>query len=197
MKLEEKREVEKFKKQNRKYEKKNKQAIDFKWVGVLTVLAFVISFCFSFFSETVLPNAHVIIGVLLVIIFIGLGIVFDMIGVAVTAADEKPFHSMSAHKVHGAKVAIIFTKNADKVASFCCDVIGDICGIVSGSAGVIVSTNLSQTLSFNPFIITLSITALIAALTIGGKALGKGLAMTKCNTILYEFSKFVSIFYHP
>lgn len=196
MKIEEKNEVEKFKKQNKKYEKKNKQKANIRWVVTLTVIAFAISFCFSFFSETILPNAHVLIGVLLVFVFIGLGILFDMVGVAVTAADEKPFHSMSAHKVHGAKIAIIFKKNADKVASFCCDVIGDICGIVSGSAGVIVSTNLSSTFHLDSFMMTLSMTALIAALTIGGKALGKSLAMTKCNMILYEFSKFVSIFYH-
>ncbi len=197
MKKEEKKEIEQFKKQNKKYEKKNKQKANIRWVTTLTLMAFVISFCFSFFSETILPNAHVLIGILLVFVFIGLGIIFDMVGVAVTAADEKPFHSMSAHKVHGAKVAIMFKKNADKVASFCCDVIGDICGIISGSAGVIVSTNISSTLHLNTFIITLSITAFIAALTIGGKALGKSLAMTKCNMILYEFSKIVSIVYHP
>lgn len=197
MKKEEKKEIEQFKKQNKKYEKKNKQKANIRWVITLTMMAFIISFCFSFFSETVLPGAHVMIGVLLVFVFIGLGIIFDMVGVAVTAADEKPFHSMSAHKVHGAKVAIMFKKNADKVASFCCDVIGDICGIVSGSAGVIVSTNIANTFHLNTFIITLSITAFIAALTIGGKALGKSLAMTKCNMILYEFSKVVSIVYHP
>lgn len=197
MKIEEKKEIERFKKQDKKLEKKRKKKANTKWVITLTLAAFVISFCFSFLSETVLPNAHVLVGILLVILFIGLGIIFDMVGVAVTAADEKPFHSMSAHKVHGARVAIIFKRNADKVASFCCDVIGDICGIVSGSAGVIVSTNLSTTFELNLFFTTLTITALIAAFTIGGKALGKGIAMTKCNVILYEFSKCVSLFYHP
>ena len=197
MKLEEKREVEKFKKQNKKNEKKNKNKVNIKWVTTLTVIAFTISFIFSFISETVLPNAHLIIGILLVIVFILLGVIFDMVGVAVTAADEKPFHSMSARKVHGAKVAIVFKRNADKVASFCCDVIGDICGIVSGSAGVIVAATLTSTFNLNPLITSLVITALIAALTIGGKAMGKGFSMRKCNIILYEFSKFVSIFYNP
>ena len=60
--------------------------------------------------------------------FIFLGILFDIIGVAVTSSDDKIFHSMSARKVRGAKVAVKFHKNAEKVSSFCCDVVGDICG---------------------------------------------------------------------
>ena len=118
-----------------------------------------------------------------------------MIGVAVTSADEKPFHSMSARKVKGANIAVMFKKNADKVSSFCNDVIGDICGIISGSAGVIIATFLANTFEINIFIVTLLVTAIIAALTIGGKALGKSIAINKSNYILYEFSKLVSHFY--
>ena len=89
----------------------------------------------------------------------------------------------------------MFKKNADKVSSFCNDVIGDICGIISGSAGVIIATFLANTFEINIFIVTLLVTAIIAALTIGGKALGKSIAINKSNYILYEFSKLVSHFY--
>lgn len=194
-KLRIKNEIENLKVQIRRKEKKSKEKPNFKWILKIMGLAFVISLFFSFVSETILPNVNVIIGIFLVIVFILIGVLFDMIGVAVTSADEKPFHSMNSRKVKGADVAVKFKKNADKVSSFCNDVIGDICGIVSGSAGAIIALALANTLHIDKFIVTLIITALIAALTIGGKALGKSYAINKSNLILYEFAKVVSTFY--
>lgn len=188
-------EIENLKVQIRRKEKKSKERPDFKWIFKIMALAFVISITFSFISETVLPNVNVIIGILLVIIFILLGVIFDMIGVSVTSADEKPFHSMNSRKVKGAGVAVKFKKSADKVSSFCNDVIGDICGIVSGSAGAIIAIALANSLHVDKFVITLVVTALIASLTIGGKALGKSYAINKSNLILYKFAKFISNFY--
>lgn len=189
--------VKGFKKKISKQEKSNKKKSNMKWILTITVLAFMISFFFSFASETLMPNVPTLVGIIILIIFILLGILFDMIGVAVTSADVRPFHSMSAKKIRGASVAVTFKKNADKVSSFCNDVIGDICGIVSGSAGVYIAVNLSKLLEINGFLCSLLITSLIAALTIGGKALGKGFAINRSTTILYEFSKFISYFYKP
>lgn len=174
--------------------KKKKNGTDYSWIIKITLIAFAISFCFSFISETTLPNVNVIIGIVLVLVFIILGVIFDMIGVSVTSADEKSFHSMSSRRVRGAKTAVILKKNAEKVSSFCNDVIGDICGIISGSAGVVIASKIALKLNLPVFLVTLSVTALIAALTIGGKALGKGIAINKGNEILFMFSKFISIF---
>ena len=190
-----KNEIENLKVQIRRKEKKSKERPDFKWIFKIMALAFVISITFSFISETILPNVNVVIGILLVIIFILLGVIFDMIGVSVTSADEKPFHSMNSRKVKGAGVAVKFKKSADKVSSFCNDVFGDICGIVSGSAGTIIAIALANSLHVDKFVITLVVTALIASLTIGGKALGKSYAINKSNLILYKFAKFISNFY--
>ena len=66
--------------------------------------------------------------VLLLIVF--LGILFDIIGVAVMSANEKPFHSMAAKKLPGAVEAMKLLRSAEKVSSFCNDVVGDICGVV-------------------------------------------------------------------
>lgn len=195
--LKQKEIIKNFKKKVKKEEKKNKKKINMAWIVTITVVAFFISFLFSFASETIMPNVSVLVGIILVVIFIILGILFDMIGVAVTSADEKPFHAMSAKKIRGANVAVLFKKNADKVSSFCNDVIGDICGIISGSAGVYIASNLATTYAFRPFTTSLFITALIAAFTIGGKAFGKGIAINNSTMILYEFSKFVSYFYQP
>lgn len=167
------------------------------WIIKITLLAFVISFIFSFISEMALNNTGIIVGIIILFIFILLGVIFDMIGVAVTASDEKPIHSMNARKVRGADVATIFKKNADKVSSFCNDVVGDICGIISGSAGVVIASSLTKIIKIDPLYISLIVTAIVAALTIGGKALGKGVAMKNSNNILFTFSKFASFFYKP
>ena len=192
-----KEEIKNLKVQTRRKEKKDKAKPDFKWILTIMVLSFVISLVFSFASEMTLPNVPVIVGIIIVILFIFLGIVFDMIGVAVTSADEKPFHSMNARKVPGADVAVKFKKNADKVSSFCNDVIGDICGIVSGSAGAMIALSIAEALDTNKFIISLVVTATVASLTISGKAIGKSYAINKSNLILYKFSKSVSYFYKP
>lgn len=189
-------EIINLKKQIKRKEKKNKQLIDFKWIIRISVLSFIISIIFSMTSESIIPNVNTIIGIIIVVAFIFIGILFDMIGMSVASADEKPFHSMNSRKVKGADIAVKFKKNADKVSSFCNDVIGDICGVVSGSAGVIIATSVSKTLDI-PFIFcSLLVTGLISSLTIGGKAMFKSYAINKSNLILYEFSKFISNFYH-
>lgn len=175
--------------------KKKKELVNYSWIIRITTITFIISLSFTAFSEIVIPNVNVVVGILLLIIFILLGIIFDMIGVSVTAADIVPFNSMNSRKVKGADIAVTFKKNADKVSSFCNDVVGDICGIVSGSAGSIIALSIASALKINKFYVMLVVTALVASLTIGGKALGKSFAINKSNNILYKFSKFVSYFY--
>ena len=98
-----------------------------------------ISASFSFISSVLLENSGMLAAFLLLFFIVALGILFDMVGVAVTAADEKPFHAMAAKKVPGAGKAIWLLRNADKVASFCNDVVGDICGIISGAASAVIA----------------------------------------------------------
>ena len=174
---------------------KKKELINYSWIIKIVLLTFVISFIFSAFSEIIIPNVTLIIGVILLIVFILIGILFDMIGVSVTASDIAPFNSMNSRKIRGADIAVTFKKNADKVSSFCNDVVGDICGIVSGSAGSIIAISIANRFNFDKFYVMLIVTSIVASLTIGGKALGKSLAINKSNTILYRFSLFVSYFY--
>ena len=103
---------------------------------------------------------------------------------------------MNSRKIKGAKLAVRFKKNANKVSNFCCDVIGDVCGIISGSIAVVLATSLSRVLNINLFVALVLFSAITAALTIGGKALGKSFAINKSNLILFEFAKLVSNFYH-
>ena len=174
---------------------KDKRKVDVRWVVLISMLSFIISLIFSFIGETIIPNAHIFISSILVFAFIFLGILFDMIGISVTVADIKTFNSMATKKVKGATLAVRLIKNADKVSSFCNDVIGDICGIISGSTGLSIAIVVSRELNLPLISVTLLITAVIAALTIGGKALGKSFAINKSNDILYKFVSFLSIFY--
>lgn len=165
------------------------------WIIKIIILSFLISVFFSFISEITIPKLNIFISSIICLIFILIGIIFDMIGVSVTASNEAVFNSMAAKKIRGAKLAVKFKKNADKVSSFCNDVVGDICGIISGSAGAVIALRLSLMLNINSLIIVLLVTGFISALTIGGKAIVKGMAIKKSDKILYRFALVLSIFY--
>ena len=191
----EKNELENLIEVTKKKEKVKKENIDKKWIATVVIVAFLTSFTLSFISEMTIPNLSLWLGILVTLFFIFLGIFFDIIGVSVTTADEAVFHSMSSRKVKGANIAVKFKKNADKVWSFCCDVIGDVCGIISGAAGTTIAAILVTQFKFNTLFTSITVAAIIAAITIGGKAIGKSFAINKSNIVLYEFAKFISNFY--
>lgn len=190
-----KNELENLIEVTKKKEKVKKEHVDKKWIATVVIVAFLTSFTLSFISEMTIPNLSLWLGILVTLFFIFLGIFFDIIGVSVTTADEAVFHSMSSRKVKGANIAVKFKKNADKVSSFCCDVIGDVCGIISGAAGTTIAAILVTQFKFNTLFTSITIAAIIASITIGGKAIGKSFAINKSNIVLYEFAKFISNFY--
>lgn len=165
------------------------------WTIKIIIMAFIISFMFSLGSEIIMPKVNIITSIIILALFIIIGIIFDMIGVAITTCDIKPFHSMNSKKISYAKTAIKLIQNSAKVSSFCNDVIGDICGIISGSAGVIISTGITQIFNTNLLLTSLITTSLIASLTIGGKAIGKTIALKNNTSIIKTFSKIIHIFY--
>ena len=164
------------------------------WIIIVTIVSFILSIIFSSLSETIIPNINIIFGILLIIVFIGIGIIFDMIGVAITAANETPFHSMASKKVKGSKHSVMLLKNSDKLASICNDVIGDVCGVVSGSAGMLVASNMASSFNINSSITVLFVTALIASITIGGKAIGKSAAIKNSEAITFKVGKILNLF---
>lgn len=176
-------------------QKVKKEQVDKKWIATILLISFTISFCMSFISQKTIPNINLVFGILITLFIIFIGIIFDLIGVSVTASDEKIFHSMNSRKVKGANIAVKLKKNAEKVSSFCCDVIGDICGVISGACVVTISLALSNTFNSNVLLTNLIVAALVASLTIGGKAVGKSFAINKSDIILYQFSRFISLFY--
>ena len=165
-----------------------------KWIITVLILSFVLSILMSLGSNMVIPKINIYVGIAIIILFIVISIVFDMIGVAITAAEERPFHSMASKRVKGSTHSVKLLKNSDKLASICNDVIGDVCGVVSGSAGVLVANTLADMMNKDVAIVVLITTAIIASLTITGKALGKSIAIKNSESITFEVGKVVSIF---
>lgn len=170
-------------------EKNKKRPDGSRWVLRVFLMSVSLSAVLSFLSATALSGTGYVVAGLVLLAFIALGIVFDMIGVAVTAADPRPFHSMAAHKEKGGKEAIRLLNNASRVSSFCNDVVGDICGIVSGSTAAVIVTELQNSLHTRTVLISIAITALISGVTIGGKALGKSVAINDCTRVVHRVAR--------
>ena len=182
------------KKQKQQKKKGKQEKSTGRWAVQVFFIAVVLSAALSLASDQALDGAGLAVAFVVLLSFILLGIVFDIIGVSVTAADEKPFHSMAARKTPGAREALNLIRKADKVSSFCNDVVGDICGIISGSTAAIIVTRLQQALNLRSVAISLAITALVSGLTIGGKAIGKTFAIDKSTAVLQIVGRIMCVF---
>ena len=157
-----------------------------RWVIAVFISTILVSGIISLASEEIMSVSTMPVAFVILLIIISVGILFDIIGVAVTSADEKPFHSMAARKVPGALESIRLLRNAEKVGSICNDVVGDICGVVSGSASATIAAQVLQNFEFTwPRLASLLMSALVAGLTVGGKAVGKGIAINSCTKIVH------------
>lgn len=157
-----------------------------RWVVSIFFVTMLVSGTISLVSDEVMDSSGLVVAFLILFIIIFVGIIFDVIGMAVASADEKPFHSMAARKVTGAQEAIRLLRNAERVSSICNDVVGDICGVVSGSASAtIAALILANTNTSWPRGVSLMMSALAAGLTVGGKAIGKTFAVKSCTEIVH------------
>ena len=163
------------------YNKKN----NVKWVVTIVIWTFILSVIINMMSSGLMPSLSIFPAFLVLVMLVFMGIIFDIIGVAVTTASEVSFHSMATKGIKGAKEALSLIKHAEKVANFCNDVVGDISGIISGSAAAVIITKISVSSAENTFL-SLFVTALVASFTVGGKAMGKGIAMRRANSIVYR-----------
>ncbi len=149
--------------------------------------AFFTAVFFSFFSEVVLAKVKILIlsfSFLLLIVIVG--IIADMVGVATAVAEEKPFHAKAAKKIRGAGHAILIVRNAEKVATFANDIVGDICGTVSGALGAAIIFQIAAgNPSWNDAALSMAMTGIVAAVTVGGKAAGKRTALEDSERIVF------------
>lgn len=156
-------------------------------IGVFT---FLLSVVINLASVTVSRKVGVLPSFFVLIIIVLFGILADIVGTAVTAAEEKPFLSMAANRVAGARHAIRLIRNADAVANFCNDIIGDICGTVSGAVTVnIVARIVLLKPGWNEALLSLFMLAFTAALTVGGKAAGKQYSISRATMVIFGVGK--------
>lgn len=160
---------------------------DYRWIFMIVTWTFVLSIVLNFFSSSLMNHVSLVWAFIILFFIIFLGIIFDIIGIAVASATETPFHSMASNKIAGAKQALKLIRNADKVSSFCNDVVGDISSIISGAAGATIVAEIIRINNLlNSILVGLILTGFVAALTVGGKAVGKSFAISKSNGIVYK-----------
>ena len=103
---------------------------------------------------------------------------------------------MAASKVKGAKSSLMLIRNASRVSNVCNDVIGDICGIISGSSAAFIVTQVdfSDVGFMSAAVFSVILSGIVASLTIGGKAFGKEIAINNSKEIISMIGRILSVF---
>ncbi len=163
------------------------------WLYKVIIMTFILSIIFSTISNSIAYSANAYAVFILLILVIAVGILFDMIGTSTLTSKESTFHAMSSKKIKGAKEAVLIIKDNIKVSNICLDVIGDICGILSGGLGAVLAISLSSITKVSATLSSILIGALISALTVGGKAIFKEVAIKNSDSIVFFVGKVYSL----
>lgn len=175
---------------------RNKAGGNIRWIIYVTALSFIISGFLLYSSSKIINDVQISIAVIFVLLIVFIGIFADMVGIAVTAADETQFHSMAAKRIKGSKLSINLIRHAHKVSSLLNDVVGDICGVISGSATAMIVAYLAiNTKTIDSIFLGILFSGAVAGLTIGGKAVGKTKAMKYSNNIVYRTACIITLVY--
>lgn len=164
------------------------------WTIFVIIISFLLSVAFGAVTNTTLKKLELGWAFVVLLIIIGINIVFDMIGTATQAADEIPFHSLASRKARGSSESVMIIRHAPQVANLCCDVVGDIAGIISGGATALIVAELVETFAWEGLLPSLILTGFVSSLTIGGKALSKSFSMKQSNQIVFIIGKIMNIF---
>lgn len=164
------------------------------WLYKVFLLTFFLSAIFTCITSVITNNFNDIALFIILIIVISIGIIFDMIGVAVLTSNEAAFHAKASRKISGAKESLFLIKNSVKISSICNDVIGDICGIVSGGLSTVLTINICHHFNLSLTMMTIILTAVVSSLTVGGKAAFKVIAHKNCDKITFFVGRFINFF---
>lgn len=178
--------------------KKQKKRLMPPWLawglGVL-FLSFVLTILFSFLTEISIKHSPAYICVIVLVVLLVINISCDVLANAIISCTPDAFHAMASNKIKGAKRAVTFCNNSTKLSSIFADVIGDICGIVSGASGAVLAIFIALDGGTTAELIaSIGVSAVIGALTVGGKALFKHFAIKYNKNIVFAFAKFTTFF---
>ena len=159
-----------------------------KHLVVVFIGSFVIAAIVGMGSELLMRRAASLwLAALFLLTVIGVHIVFDVVGIAATAATEAPHHARAANRVKGARQTVYLVRHADLVANIANDVVGDVTGTLSGvmAASIVIDIiRYYPTLGAKEIWLTTFILALVASITITGKAVGKSVAIQDANKVM-------------
>ena len=184
--------------QDEKRSKRNKKILPQWLVWGLSVffLSFGLTVVFSFLTELVISeNSPAALCVVVLIVLLVVNISCDVLANAIISCKSEAFHAMASNKIKGARRAVMFCRNASRLGSIFADVIGDICGIVSGAAGTVLAAIIAVSgEGISKIVTSILVSAIIGALTVGGKAFFKHFAIKFNKQIVFGFAKFTTLF---
>ena len=166
---------------------KNKNRQRAIWVIKISIYTFFLAIAFGYVTQYFLTEIHsLVIAFIILLTVVALGVIFDLIGTAAAAAKIGPLNAKAARKVVGAKKGVYLVQHAEQVANYCNDVAGDISGVVSGTLAAILVYRIMVTIPMDQaeFYIGILLTAMVAALTVGGKAWGKIVAINYSTDVM-------------
>lgn len=165
----------------------NRRKKSWKHLLLVFVATFAIAGIVGGSSELLIRNTPSLVAWLFLLVIIIVHIVFDIVGISATAATEAPHHARAANRVFGAKQAVFLVRNADLVANFANDIVGDVTGTLSGAmaASIIIDVvrHYSELAVYEVWLNTLML-ALVTSVTVTGKAIGKSFAIHEANEII-------------
>lgn len=163
-----------------------------KWIISVAISTFILSVMFSYLSNMAVTKLNIILNIIILCLVIFIGVVADLISVAVIMGDEEHFHAKASKKITGSKTAIKLIRNSAKVSSFFGDIIGDICGVISGAISATIALKLTDSYGMNPDL-QFVISALVASVTISGKAVMKEFAKNNSTRVVSFVTKFINL----
>ena len=165
----------------------------YKWAVETLFITFALSLLFSYISTNAINNLKLFPAILILVLVVFSGVLFDTIGIAVTVGSEEDFHAKASKKIEGAKSSIKLIRNSAKVANICCDVIGDICGVLSGAISAMLAVRIANIFNLN-INMNFLISAVVAAVTVGSKAAGKVIGQEHSTEIVHVVGKVLNRF---
>ena len=162
------------------------------WAIKITIITFVLAILFSFLSQIATSSSQLFVPYMVLIFMIFISIITDAIAVSVKSCDVDRLFFLTKGKNFEYEIILKMVCNADKVNNICADVIGDMCGILSGACGATIVAK-ADNLSYN-YINAICVSSLIVAITVGGKAYMKDIAIHSSEEYLISCIKLLKIF---
>ena len=154
------------------------------WALKIVFLTFVLSLVTSVLSQVAVGGSDILIATMLLIFMVITSIIFDVIGVSVTSCALCRVDNAERVCDEVKRIAVMLISNAEKVNNICADVIGDICGVMSGACGASIVAAICDATGSDPLIPSILVSAVIASATVGGKALCKRIAVRNSENIV-------------